>query len=132
MEIDWKKIEQERQERDARDRAELAELGIDYPRCGFWVDDGWRPTVIEALKKLIAAGWDRKLEQVKQKFCGLRIYLGHEQVRTPEFRKIIGEAEAICDGLCENCGLEREEKGQGWGRAYCNACHKLREAGKIF
>lgn len=50
-------------------------FGIDPPRCGFSIGAGWIPTVERAFEKMIAAGWDGKLNQVKQKFCQLRIYI---------------------------------------------------------
>jgi hypothetical protein len=118
--MDWEKIDRERQERQTRDRAELAQMGIEWPRCGFWVDEGWRPLVMQTLKDLIAAGWDKRLAQVKQKFCGLRIYL--EPPAGDRLREIVDRAEAASYEICEGCGLEREEKGLKWGRAYCNAC----------
>lgn len=118
--MDWEKIDRERQERHDRDRTELAAMGIEWPRCGFWVDEGWRPLVMQALRELIDAGWDKRLEQVKQKFCELRIYLGAPA--DAKLREIVGRACAASHDICEGCGKEREEKGMGWGRAYCNAC----------
>lgn len=160
----------------------LERLGIDNPRCGFGIAMGWMPTVERALEKMIAAGWDKDLHQVKQKFCGLRIYIGagtfenvdnpvkrffrrpvialaqNQEIwpkhrkdglgrilykifstihialwdlsrsrllrehKTSEIARIIEEAEAECDRLCENCGNEREKKGHGTGMALCNTC----------
>jgi len=110
--------------REAEDKAYLAELGIEWPRCGFWVGKGWRPLVHETLVKLIAEGWDRQLSQVKQKFGLLRIYLGAHS-HTVVLDDILREAERLSGEICEGCGLEREVKGQISGRAHCNACKAL-------
>ena len=117
----YEELKRERDEREARDKAYLAEMGIEWPRCGFWVDRGWRALVDETLKKMIAAGWDRSLSQVKQKFCELRIYVGTVP-RDPAITAIIDEATKRSHEICEGCGLEREAKGIQMGRAYCNAC----------
>lgn len=72
-------------ERAEADRI-MKELGIKHPRCGFGVGLGWMPVVEECLKKMVALGWDKDLHQVKQKFCGLRIYIGagmYDNVDTP-------------------------------------------------
>lgn len=122
-----KTYEEYKAEHDARvkrDTEYLAALGIEWPRCGFWVDEGWRKIVDDALKELIAAGWNKKLDQVKQKFCGLRIYINDFN---PVLRPIIDRAEELSFKTCEGCGAEREKKGVKMGRAYCNACdEKLR------
>lgn len=60
----------------AEEKRVLGRFGIARPRCGFSCNAGWLPTVERALEKMVAVGWDRDLHQVKQKFCGLRIYIG--------------------------------------------------------
>jgi len=51
-------------------------FGIAPPRCGFGIGLGWIASVERAFEKMVAAGWNKDLHQVKQKFCGLRIYIG--------------------------------------------------------
>jgi len=99
----------------------LKTLEIDEPDCSFYVGLGWMPVVEDALKKMIAVGWDRDLHQVKQKFAGLCIYIGHNN---DEIRNIIAEAKLQCYSLCEVCGKTRERKGIRTGWALCNACEK--------
>lgn len=96
----------------------LEELDITYPPCGFHVGHGWLPIVRRALTRLIAAGWDRRLAQVKQKFLGLRIYL---ESTTPEFEQIIAEASREAWQTCETCGGSYPHS-LGVGRAECSAC----------
>jgi hypothetical protein len=97
----------------------LVKLGVPHPECGICVGPGWVPPLEEALTKMVSSGWDKNLSQIKQKFCGLRIYIGQEN---KAIRAAIAKAEEDCARLCEHCGLEREEKGDGFGLALCNAC----------
>ena len=114
--MDWKKKhELQRQKVEAL----LKPRGIEYPECGFHVGDGWLPIVEEALDKMIAAGWDKQLDQVKQKFCGLRIYTG---IASDEVRKIIAKAEAKANIACEHCGQPHGLEIPRGGIALCPAC----------
>ena len=102
----------------------LARLDIKPPQCGFSIGDGWFPIVEVALEKMVAAGWDHDLQQVKQKFCGLRIYIGDTNQRIDE---IISWAEALCWRACEHCGKPHgiDFRGfGGWGEALCEECRK--------
>lgn len=98
----------------------LAKHGIARPECGFCVGHGWLPIVDRALGDMIAAGWDKTLFQVKQKLCGLRIYIGPA---SRAVRAIIERAEHEAARACEKCG-----KPHGgpvyprFGRALCEAC----------
>ena len=116
----------------------LIVYNIPRPTCYSGVGPGWLPVVSEMFQKMIAAGWDRQLEQIKEKFCQLRVYTSQSQyemkdglwVKEGEFIKlnklgeIIDEAVGKCDELCEDCGKERELKGCRSGAAWCNACLK--------
>lgn len=89
-EKDWE-IEYNRR----KDKAQrvMDRFGIGRPRCGFSIGEGWIPPVERAFEKMIAAGWDGKLSQVKQKFCQLRIYIdfgGYDDVDNPA-RKLVRE-----------------------------------------
>lgn len=129
----------------ARQRQEATnlckEVGQEYPACGFHIGDGWKEPVAEALRKLAKVGIPWTLAQVKQKFCGLRIYADvdlpnegteenpvwgfmpeHSQhAKYQEFRKIISEAETACDTRCESCGATAPA-GQASGWKGCPAC----------
>jgi len=80
----------------------MARFDIKDCRCGFGLGLGWMPTVERAFEKMVAAGWDKDLQQVKQKFCGLRIYIGfggHDDVDNP-LKKIV---RATAQGLARLC-----------------------------
>ena len=64
---------------------------------------GWVDLLDEMIPKLIEAGWDRKVSQIKSKFGGLRFYV-HDAPK--EVYRIIGEAEGKSYSLCEACGKD--------------------------
>lgn len=99
----------------------LSARRIEYPSCGFYIGAGWIPTVVVTLDKMIAAGWDRDLSQVKQKFGGLRIYTGWV---SPPVQQIISAAEATCDKLCEWCGEPHGLNIPLSGTALCPECRE--------
>ena len=61
-----------------------------------------------------------RASQVKEKFGGLRFYMSSS---TDEMEKLISEAEALCDELCEECGKIGEVCSDGgWYRTLCEDC----------
>jgi hypothetical protein len=102
-------------------QALLDKHGVKYPGCGFDIGDGWLPVVTETLEKMIAAGWDRDLHQVKSKYCTLRIYTGDA---SDEVYALIREAELKCSKMCENCGAPHGLTVPRSGRAWCEGCLK--------
>lgn len=98
----------------------LERLGIDAPPSGFDIGPGWLPIVEYALEEMVAAGWDKRLGQVKQKFCRLCIYL--DGATNEGIESIIAEAEVEADATCERCGKEREGRGSATGMALCSRC----------
>lgn len=99
------------------------ELGMDYPYCGFYIGDGWYPTVEKALRAAHDAGWCGPLAQVKQKFCQLRIYADNASELQ---RYFFSKAEAECDKLCETCGQPHGLDVPMSGVALCRKCRKER------
>ena len=108
------------------------EIDQEYPRCGFHVGDGWFPIVADALRRIAGVGIRWRLEQVKQKFCQLRVYVDFlddgiwrpehpDHGRYLEVKRIIAEAEAACDRACEQCGA-KVEPGMSSGWKGCGAC----------
>ena len=63
--------------------------------------DGWFDLVETLIKDLIALGWNREVHQAKEKFGGLRFYVGQA---TPEIEEAIRMAELESYDLCQNCG----------------------------
>ncbi len=104
----------------ARAKAFLESRGIAFPRSGFGILPGWQDAVEHALDEMIAAGWDKDLHQVKQKFGGLRIYVA--PFANDEVRAIIKRTEALVDTLCEYCGNLHGRTIPLSGNALCPDC----------
>lgn len=97
----------------------LTKNEIKYPECGFHIGPGWLPVVFATLTEMIDAGWNKDLHQVKEKFCGLRIYIGEAD---GEIYDIIHEAERKCSTMCESCGKPHGLKIPKTGMAACERC----------
>lgn len=89
------------------------------------VGDGWLGILDSLATDLIKMGWDRDLHQVKEKFAGLRFYIG---ASTPQMDARIARAEEASYLVCENCGVPGEKSIVGhWILTLCKPCHLLRE-----
>ena len=102
---------------------------------GFAVGKGWYP-ILERLCKNIQQHieWKNKdtevcpqviVEQIKEKFGGLRFYYqgGDEQVHG-----MVRMAEAWADVACEECGGIGKRRGGGWVRTLCDLHERERQA----
>lgn len=65
------------------------------------VGAGWLPLVEELVIDLIELGWDRQVAQVKEKFGGLRFYIG---VGSADIAATIDRAQERSFEICEECG----------------------------
>ena len=107
----------------------LDELMLKYPEpftqpppCGACIGDGWVP-LIERI--LVAAPPGLKVEQIKEKFGGLRFYYGlTEEVSDEEasaFLLVVGDAEGKSFKTCEQCGAPGRTVGHGWAYTACES-----------
>lgn len=103
----------------------LEKYGIKYPICGFDLPSGWEKLVDELIAKLITVGWDKDLHQVKEKFGGLRFYVGYT---TNEMEDMIDAAEGASLGICIACGsTENVTQASGfWIEYSCDECKKAK------
>ncbi len=72
------------------------------------------------------------LDQIKEKFGGLRFY-----ARTPtgtryEIRGMIQMAEAMSVTICDSCGNKGKTRNHAWRRTLCDKCEKKQNKGKRF
>lgn len=95
------------------------ELNIVYPRCGVRVGEGWKTIINELIHKLIDMGWDKDLAQVKEKFGGLRFYIGKA---TPEMYEVVHEVENKTRTMCEACGQPGKIGDYGGSRVFLCFC----------
>ena len=82
------------------------------------VDFGWNTLVKELIAELFSLGWDGKLYQIKEKFGGLRFYIG---AGSDAIHDAIQAAEDYSYKLCEvtgNAGELRQDL--GWWRVLCD------------
>jgi 8-oxo-dGTP diphosphatase len=94
----------EQYEKDRDDfKAMLAkhEVGADYNTGMGRVGRGWWPILEDAIVEMKAAGWDGEIRQIKEKFGGLRFYIGGAP---KPVHKITTKAEAESYKVCEDCG----------------------------
>jgi hypothetical protein len=123
-----------------------------YSGYAGYVRKGWIPILDRLAADLIVLGWDRTLDQVKQKFGGLRFYIGSRVVidihtgaalRTIDLstgKRAAAEAiahriaEATKESLttCEECGAPARAAPvggeHGWIETLCPRCFAVEDA----
>ena len=81
------------------------------------VGPGWGKILEELFPKLKAAGWDGDVHQVKEKFGGLRFYIGGA---SPEVHRLIDVAEEESLKTCEDCGGPGSPREGDWVQTLCD------------
>ena len=84
------------------------------------IQPGWIQLVDQTLGEMIAAGWDRELHQLKQKFCALVIYIG---AANRDVIEAIRRGIALSVQSCEYCGEPHELTIPRSGSALCLQCY---------
>lgn len=82
------------------------------------VGKGWGDIVSKLIDDLFELGWDGELHQIKEKFGGLRFYIGGG---SDEVHKRIGQAENESLRTCERCGRPGKPTNDGWVQTLCEA-----------
>lgn len=72
----------------------LKKHGVAWPKCGSDCREEWLPIVDRLIGDLIELGWDKTIIQIKEKFGGLRFYIGKS---SDEIGARIRKAEEECD-----------------------------------
>lgn len=82
------------------------------------VGDGWLQLLHDCIAELLAAGWDKHICQIKEKFGGLRFYIG---AGSQEIHDIISKYEGKSYETCETCGEAGKPRTDlGWHRTLCD------------
>ena len=81
----------------------------DFQEC---FGPGWSEIIRQLVVDLTELGWDGIALQIKEKFGGLRIYLG--EYATEEMLKLVYLAEAESLEICEECGQQGRLASLGW------------------
>tara|TARA_R110000868_G_scaffold56600_1_gene175131 strand:+ start:78 stop:389 length:312 start_codon:yes stop_codon:yes gene_type:complete len=80
------------------------------------VRPGWHPLITTLVEDLGKLGWDGQVCQVKEKFGGLRFYIG---AKSDEIQLRITEAEKQSYKICEICGEPGTLVKLGWLMTRC-------------
>lgn len=81
------------------------------------VGEGWRPLVLKLIEDLFILGWNGNLQQIKEKFGGLRFYIG---IASDEVHERIRLAEKESYQICDVCGKPGKPRTDGWVRTLCD------------
>jgi len=100
----------------------ITEVTNDFFEC----DDGWNNIIYEALDRIKALDSNIEVYQIKEKFGGLRIYLGAYDVKYDDaIEQIILEAETKAWDTCEKCGQPGTLRNDiGWILTLCDNCYQ--------
>lgn len=81
------------------------------------VGEGWHPLVNKLIDDLFQLGWDGRLDQIKEKFGGLRFYISSG---SPEVHERISKAEDDSYRICDVCGEPGKLRTGGWLATLCD------------
>jgi hypothetical protein len=81
----------------------------------------WTLIVRDLISDLFSLGWDGNLAQMKEKFGGLRFYIGGG---SDAIFDRIDQAEADSFRVCEGCGKPGNPRGGPWIRTLCDDCNE--------
>ena len=89
-------------------------------RLGGQVGPGWEPLVDELHALVLALNPDVIVDQVKEKFGGLRYYVSHNpRTGSEAISALIDEYEKRASETCEWCGASGITDGNGWLKTLC-------------
>lgn len=88
---------------------------------GFSISDGWKTLVCDLVDHLDTYGIPYEIQQIKEKFGGLRFYYDAKDA-PEEFQTAVAKAEADSLTICEDCGAPGKRLGDGWIRTLCEPC----------
>jgi len=87
---------------------------------GWECDKGWYPLIQELIDKLNEFPEDIYVTQIKEKFGGLRFYIGGG---TDKVYDLIHEYEEKSYKICEVCGKPgKTRERHGWYKTVCRKC----------
>ena len=87
--------------------------------CGISIGRGWLPIVDSLCFKLANKSKPPVIEQIKQKFGMLCVYVRNE---SEGVFVLINEAASLCSTTCEDCGAPGVLRSGVWIRVLCDDC----------
>jgi hypothetical protein len=91
------------------------------------VGPGWGKIVQRLIRDLFLLEWDGELHQIKEKFGGLRFYIGGG---SDAIFNRIDQAEKESFKTCEVCGEPGKSTNDGWVRTLCTR-HRAENRAKL-
>lgn len=92
---------------------------------------GWIPIVEELHGKLVELDLDYVLDQVKEKFGTLRVYVITAPEVADQARDLVDAAQIRSATICEGCGAPGElRETHDWVMTLCDACNAAHEPGR--
>ena len=95
----------------------------DFETVASFVGPGWKDILSKLTEKLFKLGWDGGLEQVKEKFGGLRFYW-QNNIQDPTLASIADDVVEVAEWrstqTCEECGKYGKTRGDGWIYTLCD------------
>ena len=90
---------------------------------GFDCGSGWYQLIDNLCAKITALDPDLEATQIKEKYGGLRVYVGGVKLAVEkEVYKLISEAEDQSYKICEQCGAPGKPNESGWISTLCPKC----------
>ena len=83
----------------------------------FSYNEGWYEITKNLIDELIVLGWDKRINQAKEKFGGLRFYL---ETYPEGAIEVISKYEKLSHSTCEKCGSSGMPRNTGWIRTLCD------------
>lgn len=121
------------QDKEDKFKADFPQIFTDLHDCtpmescmswGIAIGQGWYDLLYNLCEEIVKLNppEDFKAFQVKEKFGGLRFYVGGS---TAEINKLIDVAEEESYKICEDCGSREEVTSEGrWVKTLCKKCRK--------
>lgn len=95
-------------------------------KCGSSIGKGWLNLIVELDEKLAQICPEYKIDQIKEKFGGLRFYVSDLGQNHEAGYKLINEAESESYNICELCGEPADLRSGSWLRTLCDNHHNSR------
>ena len=99
-------------------------MKMPYELFGFECGKGWKPLVDKLIADLRAVGWNGDIHQIKEKFGGLRFYIGEGNEKIWD---LIDRASKESYTICEECGEPGIFRRGGWIKTLCDLHHEERQ-----
>lgn len=94
--------------------------------CGSTIMPGWWPVIRDALENIAKVSPGSSVDQIKEKFGGLRLYITPGEDNAWMADHYVDQAQAACWRLCCHCGTDQgvSTKGPGWISTECDSCRQ--------